>query len=67
MEPEQAKSWLSIFDEQGFMKLLAVAGYLLPYAGYFFLYKFGIRVARYFTDQCHDLLKSIDEKLGENK
>ena len=57
--PETAQGWLNIFDEQGFMKLLAVAGYLLPYALLFGVYKLG----RYFVTQCRDLLKAIDSKL----
>lgn len=52
---------LTIFDEQGFTKLLAIAGYLFPYVLLWGVYK----LARYFIDKCGATLKSIDDKLGE--
>lgn len=59
MEPNEV---LDIFNEQGFMKLLAVAGYLLPYVILIGVYK----LARYGIDKFAKTLKAIDEKLGEH-
>lgn len=55
----EVETLLGIFNEEGFMKLLAIAGYLLPYAILFGVYK----LIRYAIAKVGDAAKRIADHL----